>query len=39
MDHGWRVSSEEADALMLRYRRPPTEDITPRTTFVEGVRG
>ncbi|ORB67851.1 SAM-dependent methyltransferase [Mycolicibacterium tusciae] len=39
MDHGWRVSSEEADALMLRYRRPPTADITPRTTFVEGVRG
>ncbi|WP_333891832.1 SAM-dependent methyltransferase [Mycolicibacterium gadium] len=39
MDHGWRVSSEQADALMLRYRRPPTADITPRTTFVEGVRG
>ena len=42
MGHGWRVSSEDASALMQRYGRPPTagtEDTTPRTTFVEGVRG
>ena len=41
MDRGWRVSSEDAGSLMQRYGRPPTattEDTTPRTTFVEGVR-
>ena len=42
MQHGWRVSSEDAATLMERYGRAPTaatEDITPRTSFVEGVRG
>lgn len=42
MDHGWRVSAEDAGPLMQRYGRPPTADMesaTPRTTFVEGVRG
>ncbi|WP_099038277.1 SAM-dependent methyltransferase [Mycobacterium neglectum] len=42
MDHGWRVSSEEAGTLMERYGRPPSaakEDATPRTVFVEGARG
>lgn len=44
MDHGWRVSSEDAGVLMQRYGRPPTatatatDDTTPRTTFVGGVR-
>jgi methyltransferase (TIGR00027 family) len=41
MDHGWRVSSEEAGTLMERYGRAPNasaEDVTPRTTFVEAVR-
>lgn len=41
MDHGWRVSSEDAGTPMERYGRPPTattEDTAPRTTFVEGVR-
>ncbi|WP_264075200.1 SAM-dependent methyltransferase, partial [Mycolicibacter minnesotensis] len=37
MKHGWRVSSDDAGALMERYGRPPTE-TTPRTAFVEGVR-
>lgn len=42
MEHGWRVSSEDAGTLMERYGRPPTstaEDTTPRTVFVEGTRG
>jgi methyltransferase (TIGR00027 family) len=41
MQHGWRVSTEDAQTLMERFGRPPTsatEDTTPRTTFVEGVR-
>jgi methyltransferase (TIGR00027 family) len=41
MQHGWRVSTEDARPLMERFGRPPTaatEDTTPRTTFVEGVR-
>ncbi|AEV71857.1 methyltransferase, putative, TIGR00027 family [Mycolicibacterium rhodesiae NBB3] len=41
MRHGWRVSTEDAQTLMERFGRPPTaatEDTTPRTTFVEGVR-
>ena len=41
MDHGWRVSSEDAGTLMERYGRPPSaarEDVTPRTVFVEGTR-
>ncbi len=42
MDHGWRVSSEDAGTLMERFGRPPAataEDTTPRTAFVEGARG
>ncbi|MGZ8803618.1 MAG: class I SAM-dependent methyltransferase, partial [Mycobacterium sp.] len=42
MDHGWRVSSVDAGTLMERYGRPPTattEDTTPRTAFIEGLRG
>ncbi len=41
MAHGWRVSAEDAETLMERFGRPPaatTEDITPRTAFVEGWR-
>lgn len=39
MDRGWRVSSEEAGALMRRYGRPPTAaGGDTATTFVEGVR-
>ncbi len=40
MEHGWRVSSEDARTLMERYGRPPastTEDTTPRTVFIEGT--
>jgi methyltransferase (TIGR00027 family) len=41
MEHGWRVSSEDASTLMQRFGRPPTaatENTMPRTDFVEGVR-
>jgi methyltransferase (TIGR00027 family) len=42
MAQGWRVWSEDAEALMERYGRPPTgatKDTAPRTTLFEGVRG
>jgi methyltransferase (TIGR00027 family) len=39
MDHGWRVTSEDSEALMQRYGRAPAENATtPRTVFVEGQR-
>jgi methyltransferase (TIGR00027 family) len=41
MEHGWQVTSEDAETLMERYGRPPSADAadtTPRTVFVEGIR-
>src|SRR6478752_2642191 len=40
MEHGWRVTADDSGTLMERYGRPPSENAaTPRTVFVEGVRG
>jgi methyltransferase (TIGR00027 family) len=39
MDHGWQVTSEDAEALMARYGRPSSETAaTPRTVFIKGER-
>jgi methyltransferase (TIGR00027 family) len=40
MEHGWRVTADDSATLMERYGRPASETAaTPRTVFVEGVRG